>query len=72
MSLTLESLFNKIRRLDIVTPQGVSGTLARESRYVFNYQQDVDPQSAVSLVMPVRQESYGSGDLGAFKQTTEK
>ena len=66
MPQTLESLFNKIRRLDIVTPQGVSGTLARESRYVFNYQ-DINPQAAVSLVMPVRQESYGSGDLmGVF------
>ena len=33
MSLAWESVFNQIRHLDIVTPQGMSGSLARESRY---------------------------------------
>ena len=37
MAMAWESVFNQIRRLDIVTPQGMSGTLARESRFVFNY-----------------------------------
>lgn len=37
MSMAWESVFNQIRCLNIVTPQGTSGTLARESRYVFNY-----------------------------------
>lgn len=32
MAMAWESVFNQIRRLDIVTPQGMSGTLARESR----------------------------------------
>ena len=61
MSTAWESVFNQIRRLDIVTPQGMSGTLARESRYVFNYASSTE-ESAVSLVMPIRQESYASGD----------
>lgn len=66
MLAELETLFHQIRRLDIVTPQGVSGILARESRYVFNYQ-DVAEEGAVSLVMPIRQESYSSGELmGVF------
>ena len=62
MAMAWESVFNQIRRLDIVTPQGMSGTLARESRFVFNYA-TITEESAVSLVMPIRQESYASGDL---------
>lgn len=58
----IERLFNKIHQLEIHTPQGVSGQLAKESRFVFNYNQ-VKDDAAVSLVMPVRQESYASGDL---------
>ncbi len=59
-------LFNKIRQLEIHTPQGVSGRLTKESRYVFNYNH-VNDDAAVSLVMPVREESYASGDLmGVF------
>ena len=62
MAMAWESVFNQIRRLDIVTPQGMSGTLVRESRFVFNYA-TITEESAVSLVMPIRQESYASGDL---------
>ena len=58
----IEKLFNKIRQLEIHTPQGVSGRLTKESRYVFNYSH-VNDDAAVSLVMPVREESYASGDL---------
>jgi serine/threonine-protein kinase HipA len=62
----IEKLFNRIHQLEIHTPQGVSGKLLKESRYVFNYNQ-VDDDAAVSLVMPVRGESYASGDLmGVF------
>ncbi len=62
----IEKLFNKIRRLEIHTPQGKSGLLVKDSRYVFNYDQ-VNDEAAVSLVMPVRAESYSSGDLmGVF------
>lgn len=60
--IDIEKLFNKIQQLEIHTPQGVSGLLTKESRYVFNYNQ-VNDQAAVSLVMPVREESYASGDL---------
>lgn len=62
----IERLFNQIRQLEIHTPQGVSGRLTKESSYVFNYSQVRDDQ-AVSLVMPVREQSYVSGDLmGVF------
>ncbi len=59
---SIERLFNKIHQLEIHTPQGLSGLLSKESRYVFNYGQ-VSDALAISLVMPVRQESYTSGDL---------
>jgi serine/threonine-protein kinase HipA len=58
----IEKLFNKIHQLEIHTPQGRSGLLTKKSRYVFNYNQ-VEDEAAVSLVMPVREESYASGDL---------
>ena len=58
----LERLFNKIHQLEIHTPQGLSGLLTKESRYIFNYNQ-VGGEAAISLVMPVRQESYTHGDL---------
>ena len=65
-SFDIEKLFNKIHQLEIHTPQGVSGLLSKKSRYVFNYQRVAD-EAAVSLVMPVREESYASGDLmGVF------
>ncbi|NOU24688.1 MAG: type II toxin-antitoxin system HipA family toxin [Methylotenera sp.] len=58
----IEKLFNQIHQLEIHTPQGLSGVLTKESRYVFNYHQVAD-EAAISLVMPVRQESYTHGDL---------
>jgi serine/threonine-protein kinase HipA len=58
----LEKWFNQIHQLEILTPQGLSGTLTKESRYIFNYDQVAD-EAAISLVMPVRQESYTHGDL---------
>ncbi|MDX8385029.1 MAG: type II toxin-antitoxin system HipA family toxin [Gallionella sp.] len=62
----IEKLFNKIRQLEIHTPQGVSGQLTKENRYIFNYAK-VNDNVAVSLTMPVREESYSSGDLiGVF------
>ena len=62
----IEKLFNKIHQLEIHTPQGVSGLLTKKSRYVFNYNR-VHDKAAVSLVMPVREESYAGGELmGVF------
>jgi serine/threonine-protein kinase HipA len=58
----LEQLFDQIRRLDVHTPQGVAGLLAKESTFVFNYG-EVEPAAAVSLTMPVRRKSYSSGAL---------
>lgn len=63
----LLALFNQIRRLDIITPQGQAGILAKESNFVFNYHQSAPVDAAVSLVMPIRQQSYYSGELmGVF------
>ncbi len=59
----LLALFNKIRRLEIITPQGQAGLLSKESNFVFNYGQSAATETAVSLVMPVRQQSYCSGEL---------
>jgi serine/threonine-protein kinase HipA len=58
----IEALFHKVRRLDVHTPQGISGLLAKESSFVFNYG-EVEPQAAVSLTMPIRRKSYSSGAL---------
>ncbi len=62
----IEKLFNKIRQLEIHTPQGVSGRLTKESQYVYNCNQ-VKDDAAASLVMPVREQSYTNGELmGVF------
>ncbi|WP_174363087.1 HipA domain-containing protein [uncultured Caballeronia sp.] len=58
----IEKLFDKIRQLDVHTPEGIAGLLAKESTFVFNYG-DVEPSAAVSLTMPVRRKSYSSGAL---------
>ena len=58
----IEKLFDNIRQLDVHTPQGVAGLLAKESTFVFNYA-DVAASAAVSLTMPVRRKSYSSGAL---------
>lgn len=67
MATDLEQLFNRIRALEIDTPQGHSGRLTRESRFVFNYRDHAAESAAVSLVMPVRSQSYTGGELpGVF------
>jgi len=52
----------KIKALSVVTPQGESGRLLRESRYVFNYTTP-DRQRETSLIMPIKAESYASGTM---------
>lgn len=47
----------KIKRLEISTPQGESGLLEKESRFVFNYTQPGQDRE-ISLIMPQRAESY--------------
>ena len=52
----------KIKRLRVDTPQGVSGHLNKEARFSFNYlSPEKEVQASVSL--PFRAESYSSGDL---------
>lgn len=52
----------KTRQLHVLTPEGESGLLSKESRYVFNYTSK-DKAKEVSLVMPLRAESYASGTM---------
>jgi serine/threonine-protein kinase HipA len=51
-----------IKNLQVTTPQGASGSLQKESRFVFNYQ-TTDQKCEVSLLMPLRAESYSDGRL---------
>ncbi|MGE0031829.1 MAG: type II toxin-antitoxin system HipA family toxin [Steroidobacteraceae bacterium] len=52
----------RIKQLRVSTPQGDSGDLLKDSRYVFNYSAG-EPAQAISLTMPIRAESYSSGTL---------
>jgi len=52
----------KIKKLHVETPQGHAGTLNKEARYVFNYE-TTDRHAEVSLVMPLRAQSYSNGGL---------
>jgi serine/threonine-protein kinase HipA len=52
----------KVKQLQVEVPQGLAGTLHRESQYVFNYapgSRDIE----VSLTMPLRAESYSGNAL---------
>lgn len=53
---------DKVKKLTVTTPQGDAGVLHHESRYSFNYTTG-DRAAEVSLVMPIRPESYSSGAL---------
>jgi len=53
---------DKIKRLEISTPQGESGLLEKESRFVFNYTHP-EQDREVSLIMPHRAESYADTAL---------
>lgn len=50
---------DKLKRLQVTTPQGTSGTIDKESRYVFNYTA-TERECEVALGMPIRAESYSS------------
>ncbi|MHB8455870.1 MAG: type II toxin-antitoxin system HipA family toxin [Acidiferrobacterales bacterium] len=52
----------KIKHLRVETPQGYAGDLIQEARYVFNYK-TTDRAAEVSLVLPLRAESYASGGI---------
>jgi len=52
----------KVKQLVIGTPQGISGDLLKESRFVFNYTA-TEKRCELSLTMPIRAESYASGGL---------
>jgi serine/threonine-protein kinase HipA len=52
----------RIKRLLVSTPQGASGALDKESRFVFNYD-SAERACEVSLTMPIRAESYASSTL---------
>ena len=52
----------RIKQLQVSTPQGESGQLTRDARYVFNY---TTPERTceTSLLMPLRAESYAAGTM---------
>jgi serine/threonine-protein kinase HipA len=52
----------KIKRLTVTTPQGTAGELHKASRYAFNYT-TTDDTREVSLIMPLRAESYADTAL---------
>jgi len=52
----------KLKHLVIGAAQGVSGDLLKESRFIFNYTA-TDKRCELSLTMPIRAESYSSGEL---------
>jgi serine/threonine-protein kinase HipA len=47
---------------DVQTPQGLAGSLAHETQFVFNYA-NRDPACALSLTMPVRALSYAHSSI---------
>ena len=52
----------RVRQLQVQTPQGISGTLTKEARLVFNYE-TTDRAAEASIVLPIRAQSYSKGDL---------
>jgi len=52
----------KVKKLSVETPEGHAGVLTKEARYVFNYETTAR-DAEVSLVMPLRAQSYASGGL---------
>lgn len=62
----MTDLFPKIKALEVMTPEGHSGTLSQESQYVFNYAR-ATPEQEISLTMPRRSQSYaGNQPLPIF------
>lgn len=58
----------KIKQLHVLTEQGLAGALTRESQFVFNYL-STDPHQEVSLLMPLREQSYAKNTLpNVFRQ----
>ncbi|RYF17831.1 MAG: type II toxin-antitoxin system HipA family toxin [Comamonadaceae bacterium] len=49
----------RVKKLIVTTPQGESGELHHEARYVFNYTTK-DPRAEIALGMPLRAQSYAS------------
>ena len=52
----------RVKQLILSTPQGVAGSLSKDSRFVFNYDTS-DREAEVSLTMPIRAESYAGSTL---------
>lgn len=58
----IPSINPKVRGLQVQTPQGTSGILARESQYVFNYSAS-QRECEIALAMPLRVQSYAQNAL---------
>lgn len=53
---------DRVKALSVDTPQGHAGRLDKEARFVFNYETG-DRAAETSLALPIRAQSYSSGDL---------
>ncbi len=55
-------MMTKTKHLIVSTPEGTAGDLVKESRFAFNYSAR-EKTREISLTMPIRAESYSSGQL---------
>lgn len=53
---------NRVKELSVQTPQGFSGSIQKEARFVFNYG-TTKREAEASLALPIRAQSYSSGNL---------
>lgn len=54
---------DRVKQLTVSTPQGESGLLTKESRFVFSYAPGTPREAEIALHMPIRAESYADGQL---------
>jgi serine/threonine-protein kinase HipA len=62
LMVVVVAMKSRTRHLLVGTPQGRAGDLLKESRFAFNYSAHEKP-CEISLTMPIRAESYASGEL---------
>jgi len=53
---------DRVKQLQVISPQGLSGSITKDARFVFNYS-TTNRDAEVSLSLPIRAESYASGGL---------
>jgi serine/threonine-protein kinase HipA len=58
---------DRVKLLQVISPQGLSGSITKDARFVFNYS-TTNRDAEVSLSLPIRAESYASGGLFSIFQ----